>query len=309
MVVSAARPARFHPEDVPVGAQVRFVSFWQDRPRIKPRSQHAHTNAASGSSSIQSAINWSEAKPGVNTLPHYQVQRDGTAAKLLPTNRKGIGSTTAASARGTHGNVADWTLVYETQDTGTKVDPAISPFTDAQLEAVAVIFAYESVVAGLDLNGLATVMPHRYPSEWWGEGSSTHTEPFGYPYTTLYPGKTCPGSSKKRQVRELVLPRARQIVKSWLGPVVPPTRPPQEEYVMFVQFVKLPTSDHVFSVWSDGRKTWHADFASFSAAQALAALDNAPDNIVTIDDPAMFRALGFVDGPRPSGTDEWGVPS
>lgn len=216
MVLSKARPARFDPESAPPGVELKFVSFWQTRPKISPRAQHVHTNGASKEGTIESARNWSESKPNSNTLPHYQFDRtSGRVAKLLPSDRKGIGSSTASDARGLHGNVADWTLVFETADTGYLDDPTISAFTDEQIQNIAVVMAYESITAG---GGNSIGIPFTYPEEWHASGSCSHTEPFGYPYTTLYRGKICPGEKKKRQVRDVILPLAAEIADAWLNP-------------------------------------------------------------------------------------------
>jgi hypothetical protein len=222
------RPATFAFDLAAPGCEVQFVTFWRDRAFLdngRARLQLVHTNAASREGSIESAWNWAHAKPNSNTLPHYQVDRSGRARKMLPSNRRGIANATSSSAPGynVHGNVRNWSLAYETADTGTLADPGISAFTDAQIERVATILAYESITAA-DGNGLG--IPLEYPSTWYGPGTACHTEPFSNPYWTLYAGKTCPGAKKKQQMRERVLPRARQIAAAWLGPVAPPPPPP-----------------------------------------------------------------------------------
>ena len=207
------RPAKFTPEGVPLGVEVNFASYWESRAIIQPRIQLCHTNAANGEGSVESSKRWLESAPGVHTLPHYQVDRSGRACKFLPTNRKGIANQTVAAHRGSHGTVQDWSLAYETADTGTLNDPLISDYTDAQAETLAQILAYESIVHGI---------PLEMPTEWYGSGTASHTDPFGYPYWTNAIGKTCPGAKKKAQLRAWVLPRAREIWSAWTGPTVPP---------------------------------------------------------------------------------------
>lgn len=202
------KPAVFTPEAAPVGVGVDYVSFWQSRGFIKPRIQLAHTNAANGQGSIESSKQWAESAPGAHTLPHYQVDRDGRACKFLPTNRKGIANQTVAEYRGSHGTVQDWSLAYETADTGTIDDPTISDYTDVQAETLATIFAYESIVHGI---------PLELPTEWYGSGTASHTDPFGYPYWTNARGKTCPGAKKKARLRSEILLRAQTIVTAWQG--------------------------------------------------------------------------------------------
>jgi peptidoglycan hydrolase-like protein with peptidoglycan-binding domain len=213
------KPASFHPEAAPPGVEVKFVTFWQDRPKMPaaPRLQLAHTNAAQREGSITSAWNWAHAKPNSNTCPHYQIERDGDARKMLPSNRRGIANSTVNTREGAYGDVSWWSLAYETSDTGTLADPGISAFTDAQMERLAQIFAFEHIVA-------PTILLE-YPTAWHAAGTASHTEPFGWPYWTLYEGKICPGEKKKRQVRDLIIPRAREIVGGWLGAPTPPPNP------------------------------------------------------------------------------------
>lgn len=203
------KPAAFTPEGAPAGPQysINLASYWQTRAIIVPRIQLCHTNAALGEGSIASSKNWLESAPGVHTLPHYQVDRDGRACKFLPTNRKGIANQTVAAYRGTHGTVQDWSLAYETADSGTAADPLISDYTDAQAETLATILAYESVVHRI---------PLELPTEWFGSGTASHTDPFGYPYWTNAQGKTCPGAKKKARLRAGILPRARVIRDAWI---------------------------------------------------------------------------------------------
>lgn len=200
------KPAAFTPEGVPVGVEINLASYWSTRALITPRIQLCHTNAASREGSIESSKNWLESAPGVHTLPHYQVDRDGRACKFLPTNRKGIANQTVAAYRGTHGTVQDWSLAYETADTGMIADPTVSDYTDPQAETLAQILAYESIVHGI---------PLELPTEWYGSGTASHTDPFGYPYWTNAQGKTCPGAKKKARLRSTILPRAREIRDGW----------------------------------------------------------------------------------------------
>lgn len=217
------RPASFTPEGAPVGVEVDYVSFWQTRSFITPRIQLAHTNAASRQSSIEAAKRWSESAPGSHTLPHYQVDRDGRACKFLPTNRKGIANQTVAEYRGEHGSVQNWSLAYETADTGTLDDPTISDYTDVQAETLATIMAYESVVWDI---------PLELPTEWYGSGTASHTDPFGYPYWTNARGKTCPGAKKKARLRNEILLRAQIIKVAWLGGDNPIEHPPEDDDIM-----------------------------------------------------------------------------
>lgn len=200
------KPPAFTPEAAPVGVGVDYVSYWQTRKVITPRIQLAHTNAANREGSIRASKAWAEAAPGKNTLPHYQIDRDGSACKFLPTDRMGIANQTVPEFRGTHGSVQEWSLAYETADTGTLDDPNISAYTDIQGERLAEVFAYEAMVWDI---------PLALPETWYGSGTASHTDPFGYPWWTNARGKTCPGSKKKAQLRAEILPYAREILAYW----------------------------------------------------------------------------------------------
>src|SRR5688500_375354 len=106
------KPAIFDPHGAPVGVEIRFVTFTATRTVMSapPRLQLVHTNAASREGTIESSWNWAHARPGSNTLPHCQVDRDGRARKMLPTNRVGIANCTKAPKA----QVRNWSLAYET---------------------------------------------------------------------------------------------------------------------------------------------------------------------------------------------------
>lgn len=212
-----AKPAAFTADGAPVGVEVRFVTFLADRPRMKtpPRLQLVHTNAAQREGSVESAWNWAHARPNANTLPHYQIDRSGRARKMLPSDRVGIANGTVDAFQEGRGDVREWSLAYETADSGTLADPSISAFTEPQMETLAQVLAYESITHGIPLTA---------PTAWHGAGTAAHTDPFGYPFWTTVRGKTCPGSKKKAQLRDVVIPRARVIVAEWTAP--PPTLPP-----------------------------------------------------------------------------------
>jgi hypothetical protein len=197
------KPERFAANIPPPGVTRNLVAFNNVRVKITPRLQLVHTNGASKEGNIASAKRWAEANPGSNTCPHFQVDRDGSAGMLLELDRKGIGNYKAA----------DWSWVIETADTGYLDDPTISEFTGKQAETVAIILAYGAVLYKI---------PLAYPATWDGAGTACHTEPFGYPLWTNAKGKICPGQKKKAQMRDLILPRAREIVAAWTAPVPKP---------------------------------------------------------------------------------------
>lgn len=205
----------FDPTSVPAGCTYRPVPFLAQRPLITPRSIFAHTMAARRRSTVESAWNHANAAPNSNTLPHYALgldEADG-CQKFLPTNRRGIANATVKEYEGEHGDISWWSLAIETADTGSDADPGISAFTDYQLEMLTRIYVLECAGWGIPPVKLAA---------WYGTGCATHTDPFGYPYTTLYRGKICPGSKKKAQFWAEVLPE----VQRRLTPVPTPEPPP-----------------------------------------------------------------------------------
>lgn len=213
------KPAVFVADRAPSWCELKLDAYktaagetwWKTRTIIRPKLQLVHTNAARREGSIEAAINWGNAASYSNTHPHYQVDRN-RAAKLVPTDRKGIGNKTTVEARGDHGDVADWSIVIETADEGYPTPGEAGGFIGNQVEMIAQILAYESILHGI---------PLRYPTQWWEAGTACHTEPFGYPYWTNANGKVCPGRTKKQQMRQVVLPRAIEIAAAWSGPPEP----------------------------------------------------------------------------------------
>lgn len=178
-----------------------------------------HTNWAGGEGSIESSVGWARAKPGSNTYPHYQHDRDGDAGKLLDSHRRGIGNAGSASYwRDTWGlpDASYRALVFETADRGTNVDPAPvgSWFTDAQMGALARDLAYECVTNGIP--------PKLLPAPNL-RGIAGHTSPFPYPAFTTASTKRCPGYRKLEQLPELIAWTSK-IVTAWtaVAPVPPP---------------------------------------------------------------------------------------
>ncbi len=133
------KPAAFAAHLAPDSVEVKFVPFFEDRKRFDapPRLLLVHTNAASGEGTVESAWNHTNAAPGTNTLPHYQVDRDGRARKMCPSDRRGIANGTVGDQNKmwkslpadqqddikAHGNVQHWSLAIETADTGTEARP------------------------------------------------------------------------------------------------------------------------------------------------------------------------------------------
>jgi len=197
------KPAVFHPEVPPPGFEKNLVSFWQERNLITPRLQLFHSNGAPGEGSVEASKNWAERRfdssGNATTCPHLQIDRTHNGvprgALLLPSNRKGIANF----------GVADWSLGFESADTGMSLDPSVSAFDDGQLELCAIAAAYYAILHSI---------PLAFPATQDGAGTASHTEPFHW---SNVPGKICPGLKKKAQVRDVIIPRAIVIRDAWLG--------------------------------------------------------------------------------------------
>lgn len=238
-------PAIFAPELAPPGFRTEFVSFWQDRAIIDPRSIYVHTNGGKPPTDWEFALRFAQASPGNNTCPTYQIDRDGEANKMLPSNRRSIATATVTPTTKVNdrlvwptltqeerdeiaakGQVRDVSLSIETSDLGTLVDPGlVADFTDAQGEKVATAIAYESIVHDFPLVKL---------DDWFGAGVGGHTDPFTFPFTSIHRGKTCPGAGKKVGLWGWVLPRAIEIRDAWLAPPPDPTPPTRKEKPVYI---------------------------------------------------------------------------
>lgn len=200
----------FAPPDV----DMMLLPGWEARSTMHARLVLVHTNGAENEGSIQSAYNW--AKVAGQTKPHYQVDRDGSAAKFLPSDRQGSAQYKANPfCIGIETADLGWPTTNRPDAPGGTIG-----FTPAQAETIARIIAYESIVCGFDLGT---------PDAWDGSGCGGHTDPFGYPYWTNVQGKPCPGPAKKAELRGSVFPRAREIRAGWLNQTPTPEPPPLEE--------------------------------------------------------------------------------
>lgn len=280
--MTPTKPASFHYELAPVGVEVLFYSLWRERPLMPtpPRLAVVHTNAANGEGSVESAANWSERNTWGDgksyTIPHYQVDRDGRARKMLPTNRRGIANSTGNSVE--HENTlspegyrdSSWfAIAIETADTGTLDDPTISAFTPEQIERIAEILAYESLVPGSEI-----VL--ELPEDWYCPGCCAHTHPWPYPYLTTVPGKTCPGPKKKAQM-PAILARARAIAAAWTAPTPTPKPTPPEDDDMARIYLARSTVNKYELRRGDGNISTVLRSNEQAHAAALFSLDREPN--------------------------------
>lgn len=167
-------------------------AYWENRKVIRPRLILIHTNAGPTQANRDQIFSYAMQAQD-NTKPTYQVDRDGKAYKFLPSDRQGIANYQADP----------FSISIETADLGSFAGPIDNMgFTDAQGETIAQIVAFEATLWDI---------PIETPVAWNGEGVASHTDPFTYPYWTKYQGKICPGKTKKLEVREWIMPRAREI--------------------------------------------------------------------------------------------------
>jgi hypothetical protein len=215
------KPSSFTPQGVAPGCR-RIPNLY---PRVKMGRRVdilcVHTNWAQGEGSIESAVNWSLSAPGVRTYAHYQHDRDGDAAKMLDSDRRGIGTGGKAWYWDQFDlPTASWrSLTFETADRGlrTDPDPEGSYFSDAQLASLTRDLAYECVVHDIP----PVLLPH--PT---GRGIVGHCHPFPYPVFTTASGKQCPGHRKYRQLVDVVIPWTAAIVAAWTATTPPPAPAP-----------------------------------------------------------------------------------
>lgn len=302
-MATPVKPAEFTAAGVPAGFEVKLVPFADERPGMVARAVHFHTNGASVPVSVQSQWNYAVARPHQNTLPTYALGLSSggrtPAAKFLQSNRRAIGSTTVSKTTTVNGklvwptltleqqqeilahpNVREQTIVVETADTGYLADPRVSPFDPGQIEACATLLAYESIVHGI---------PLVIQTAWWGPGVASHTDPFGFPYTSIHRGKICPGDRKKEQVRNVILPRAREIVAAWKGspapePVPPPPGPlPQLRGVLDMVLMAHESGKATFWFSPDGGVTRYVvrDMDHALSLVAIGAIDAKTRTVLT----------------------------
>lgn len=265
------------PSEAPVGVAVRLFprppsiaswatwlsthptgTYWENRKVIRPRLILIHTNGASREGTKQAAYNVAMAAQDT-TKPTYQVDRDGTAVKFLPSDRQGIANYLADP----------FSISIETADLGYPTPGETEGFTDAQRETICQIVAYEAKLWDI---------PISTPALWNGEGVAGHTDPFTYPYWTKYPGKVCPGAAKKAEIRELILPRVRDILDGPDDPIpVPPTGDdmqlavlrmvntvPKTDFLGYAELVIDPTTGDLL-----GHKFWKVLWIDGANPQAM----------------------------------------
>jgi hypothetical protein len=245
------------PLEAPEGVELRFFprptgtawatwralnptgTYWENRKIIRPRLLLIHTNGGPSEAHIE-AIEGYAMSAQDNTKPTYQVDRDGRAAKFLPSDRQGIACYQADP----------FAVSIETADLGYGPgDPGEAcGFTPEQAETIARIVAYESELWDF---------PIETPVAWNGEGVASHTDPFAYPYWTKYPGKVCPGAQKKLEVRELIMPRAREIRHN--------QTPPEDDDM--TEKIQVPGDAAIF-IRSGLTCTWAADTAVTASWEA-----------------------------------------
>lgn len=294
-----ARPAVFDPFHAPDGVECRWVEFWMQRPLLgSVRSTLVHTNAASREGSVAAAWNFAHARPNANTCPHYQVDRKHEGVwvrKMLPSNRRGIGNATVDAHQEGRGDISTWSLVIETADLGWGEGRpgGACGFEEEQGEMVAAILAYESIVHGFPLSIIET---------WWGAGVAAHTDPFGYPYTTLYAGKVCPGETKKRELREWIYPRAAAIREAWTAapvvvepPVIIDPTPVDQEVSMLTLDLGKPGVD---SWWT--RCTWTGAQLSWVQGEADHVLRRVGVRVVEVSEPELLAIIRSSETVTPS---------
>lgn len=217
------RPAAFTPDGTPPG--ITWNPLPVDRPPLDEPARLiiVHTNAAQFRSTLATQRRLGLSDPDA-TKPTYEIgldEHDG-AEKWLRSDQRSIANGTVVPGMDAwdeltaqqrseileHGRSATFSLSIETIDLGWQA--GLGGFSDYQGEHVARALAYESLVP--------PGFPLEVVTDWFGAGVGTHTWPFEFPFWTIHRGKTCPGTQKKADFREWVLPRAREIRAAWTAP-------------------------------------------------------------------------------------------
>lgn len=230
------KPDYFGPDGAPPGIALRLDAYetlddgfrWLERrPKIRPNTIVGHTNGADHESTVQSQINWgrnTHTRQGRNTTkPHYLLGDKPT--KVLRSDLRGIANSTSTDLERQYDilDASFWALAVETADIG-RIEaqrrgldwPAdCGPFLYDNADDFAHIIAYESMVPGQEF-------PIRVPPSFTAGGVVAHTWPYPPLHFTTVPGKTCPGETKIRAIRDEIIPRAQQIAATWQTPTPQP---------------------------------------------------------------------------------------
>lgn len=176
--------------------------------KITPRLIINHTQAGPAKTSwknLQAYLN----QAGVNLEPHLIIEMDGLVVQLMPFTRK---ADCSYKANGFYiGSTYCGALSVETQDLGGATLNT-TPWTDAQFESMAQVWAASCVKYAIPVQEVAT---------WNGQGVSYHSR---HPEWSA-DAHRCPGPARQAQMPAL-LARIRSIITP---PVVSPPPIPSEE--------------------------------------------------------------------------------
>lgn len=168
--------------------------------------------------------------PDSVTKPHFDIPLNGEIVQMLPINRKGVACFHAEPT----------TISIETGDHGYKAMPIDQdPWTDAQVSSLAAVTAWVHQTAGISISrGAHGVAVNA--TRWQSYGFEGHcasdrlkdSRGFGYPNTTKYPGKLCPGLARLAQIDGILA--AAMVSLEPATPVPTPPPPAFKETDMFI---------------------------------------------------------------------------
>jgi hypothetical protein len=162
----------------PHGGSQRHLPEWQSQPRITPTTiiDHSIVGSAEGA--------WLMFRDRSGLESHFIVHSSGLIWQLMDTARQADANL----------NANRFAISIETEDDG---DPDTQPWTRAQLESLA--WLHNKLVA------VHPTIPRRLCPSETGGGLGYHTL-FGAPSAWTPVAKSCPGTVRKRQWREVLLP-------------------------------------------------------------------------------------------------------
>jgi len=96
-------------------------------------------------------------------------------------------------------------------------------------------------------------------------------------------------------------------LKTWPLPGLPKPPSKPKEASVFDGIWQLTSAPALFAIYTGGYKVWIKDSATLKGYRSLAAINGHDPTTHNTTDVALFRALGPIVGPIPSGYDEYGL--
>jgi len=186
----------------PHDGSLKLLPEWNSQPAITPTTiiDHSIVGSAEGA--------WRHFHDNTGIESHFIVGKSGLIWQLMDTGRQADANL----------NANRFAVSIETEDDG---DPDTQPWTRAQLATLA--WLHNKLVA------VHPSIPRRLCPSEAGGGLGYHTL-FGAPSAWTPVAKSCPGTVRKRQWRDVLLPA----FLAGTAPAAPAPPPPPKEHDMFI---------------------------------------------------------------------------